>query len=118
VSQPNADVSTTVGTAPRRAALLLAGVSIGIIAIGLSSVAAGLLAAPALAVIYRPLQRRLRNRLSSRLAAVTVVASAWIVLVVPGVWLAAKTLRQLPDAVTGLRRGADALRALPMPLPR
>lgn len=103
-------------TPRRRGALLLAAAGVAITLFGLMPLAPGLLAAPALAVICRPLQQRLARRVSPYVAAVVVLGVVSMVLVVPAVWLAIVATHQVPDAVGELRQTAQALRALPAPL--
>jgi len=102
--------------AARRAALLLVAAGVGITLIGLRPIAAGLIAAPTLASVCGPVQRRMAKQLNPHLAAIVVVCIVWIVLVVPSVWLASASARQVPNALNELRRAADVLRAMPTPL--
>lgn len=99
----------------RRAALFLVAVAAAVLLVGASPIAAGLLAAPSLAVVCRPLQRRLSKRVGSRAAALVVVVLVWIGVIVPGAWLATVAIQQVPDAVSELHRGAERLRSAPMP---
>jgi len=99
----------------RRAALFLVAVAAAVLLVGVSPIAAGLVAAPALAVICRPPQRRLGKHVGPHAAALLVVALVWIGVVVPGLWLATVAIRQVPDALTELHRAADRLRSAPMP---
>ena len=103
-------------SAGSRAALLLVAAGVAVTLVGALPIAAGLLAAPSLAVICRPLHRRLATHVGAHGAAVVVLLIVWIVLVVPSVWLAKMAIQQVPDAVKSLHHGADLLRAMPGPL--
>ena len=85
--------------------------------IGVLPVAAGLLAAPALAVICRPLQDRLSSRLGSHGSALVILIGVWLVLVVPGAWLTALAIQQVPGALHEVQHAVDQLRVNPALLP-
>jgi predicted PurR-regulated permease PerM len=103
------------GDGGRRAALFLVAVAVAVLLVGVSPIAAGLVAAPALAVVCRPLHQSLANHVGSRVAAVVVVVVVWIGVVVPGVWLATVAIQQVPGALSEVHRAADRLRSEPMP---
>jgi predicted PurR-regulated permease PerM len=102
-------VTADEGGAPR-AALLLVAAAIAVTVVGAVPLAAGLVAAPALAVICRPLQDRLAKRMRPKVAALVIVVLAWGVLVVPGAWLATRAIRQAPAAVGEVQRLTEAWR--------
>jgi predicted PurR-regulated permease PerM len=93
---------------------VVAGVAVTLF--GVLPIAAGLLAAPALAVICRPLQRRLCKHVSPHVAALVVIVLVWIGIVIPAAWLATVAIQQVPAALTQVHRSADLLRAMPSPL--
>src|SRR5258705_5013029 len=98
-----------------RAALFLVAVAVVVLLVGAFPIAAGLLSAPALAVICRPLQRRLSRHVGSGAAALVVVVTVWIGAVVPGAWLATVVIKQAPGALGELHRSAERLRSAPVP---
>src|SRR5262249_31084023 len=77
-------------------------------------IVAGLIAAPALAAVSRPIQRFFARRLGSSGSALLVVAGFWIVLVLPGAWLATVVIRQAPHALAEVHQRADALKSSPL----
>jgi predicted PurR-regulated permease PerM len=85
--------------------------------VGVYPVVAGLLAAPALAVICRPLYERLAERMRRRVAALGLVIIVWLVLVVPAAWLTILAARQVPDAMYEVQSTVARLRATAAPLP-
>lgn len=96
-----------------RAALLLVAVAIAVTAIGALPLAAGLVAAPALAVICRPVYERLAKRLNRSGAALVVIVLVWILLAAPGAFLATLVVRQAPAAITEVQHAVDRLRISP-----
>ncbi len=68
---------------------------------GLAPYASGLLGAPMLYVIWEPVQRRLSRRLPAPLAALVVIGLTVVLVVLPGVLLAASIVEQAQSAVRG-----------------
>jgi predicted PurR-regulated permease PerM len=99
-----------------RAALLLVAAAIAVTLLGAVPIAAGLVAAPALAVICRPVQDRLASRIRPNVAALVIVVVAWVVLVLPGAWLATLAIRQAPAAITEVQHVTDAWRSAHQPI--
>lgn len=108
---------TSDRSAASRAALLLVAVVGAVVLVGVLPVVAGLLAAPALAVICRPLQARLSPHLGSHGAALSILIAVWVLLVVPGAWLTALAAQQLPGALHEARHALAELRVKPSPPP-
>jgi predicted PurR-regulated permease PerM len=106
---------TSEHSAASRAALFLVAVVVVVALIGVLPVVAGLLAAPALAVICRPLQARLSSRLGAHGAALTILIAVWVLLVVPGAWLTALAAQQLPGALHEAQHALAELRVRPAP---
>ena len=99
-----------------RAALWIAAATAAGIVIGLLPTAAGLIGAPALAALCRPLHDRLRERIGPRRSALMVIVALWIIVVVPGAWLGVVAARQVPDGLRAMHRVAAAAHASPAPL--
>jgi predicted PurR-regulated permease PerM len=97
-----------------KAALLLVAAGVGVVLVGALPLAGGLLAAPALAVVCQPLQRRLAARVGPHGAALLVLILVWLALVVPAAWLATLAIRQMPDALRALQQRAGQLHVLPI----
>ncbi len=93
--------------AGRRAALLLVSAGALFLLYGALPIAAGLVAAPALAAVVRPLHARLARRVGSTRGALIVVALLFIGLVLPGAWLASRAVRQVPTALADVHRRLD-----------
>ncbi len=110
-------VNPDLSAAASRAALLLVAAGVAVVLIGVLPVTAGLLAAPALAVICRPLHTRLSSRLGSRGAALVILIGVWVVLVVPGAWLTTLAIQQVPGAIHEVQHTVDQLRVRPALLP-
>jgi predicted PurR-regulated permease PerM len=102
--------------AASRAALFLVAAAAAIIVLGVYPLAGGLVAAPALAVICRPLHDRLRGRVGPNTAALIIVASVWIALVLPFVWLSVLASMQVPDALREVQSTVGRLRGTAMPV--
>jgi len=102
--------------AASRAALFLVAASAAIIVLGVYPVAGGLVAAPALAVICRPLRDRLAARVGTNVAALILVVAVWIALVLPFVWLSVLASMQVPDALREVQGAAGRLRGASTPL--
>jgi predicted PurR-regulated permease PerM len=107
---------TVMKGASSRAALLVVAVAVGVMLIGLYPLAAGLVAAPALAVLCRPLQERLATRMHPSAAALLIVVGVWIVCVVPGAWLMTLAVRQAPAAINAVRHVEEQWRATQQPI--
>jgi predicted PurR-regulated permease PerM len=103
--------------AESRAALLLVAAGLAVAIAGVFPLAAGLLAAPALAVICRPLQGRWSAHVGPRIAALSILVLVWVVLVVPSVWLTTLAIQQVPDALHEVQHAVAELRVRPAPLP-
>ena len=112
-NSPAERVNPEVGAAASRAALLVVATGIAVTLVGVLPVAAGLVAAPALAVVCRPLQDRLASRLGVHGAALFILTGVWLVLVVPGAWLSALAIQQIPGALHQVREAAAQLRVRP-----
>lgn len=113
-SSPTARVNSEAVVPASRAALLLVATSIAVTLVGVLPVAAGLVAAPALAVVCRPLQDRLSARISAHWAALLILIGVWLVLVVPGAWVSALAIQQVPGALHQVQQAAAELRVRPM----
>jgi predicted PurR-regulated permease PerM len=74
----------------------------------------GLLGGAILYVVARPLLQRLEQRRKRRVAAVATVFVLFVILVVPGAWLLAELVGQIPDAVRSLEQSAAAQRLMTM----
>ena len=64
----------------------------------------GLLAAPVLAIIWRPLHDRLVRRMPPGAAAGVILLLTFILIVLPGVWLVTLLIGQAQDAIEALAR--------------
>jgi predicted PurR-regulated permease PerM len=111
----------TVATSERhnaanRGAFFLVAVVVAITLVGVSPLAGGLLAAPALAVICRPMHDRLGARVGSHAAALIVVIVVWVALVLPFVWLSVLASLQVPNALRQLQNTADRLHGTAAPI--
>jgi predicted PurR-regulated permease PerM len=95
--------------AASRAALFLVVAAAAITLVGVFPLAGGLLAAPALAVICRPIHDRLGARIGSNAAALIVVIVVWAALVLPFVWLSVLASQQVPEALRELQNNAARL---------
>ena len=93
----------------RLAALLLVVGAGVIVLIAILPLVAGLLAGPALAVLFRPLHSRMATRLGDRLSALVVLLMVWVLIVLPGGWLVTLAVQQIPGA---LREIHDAVSSL------
>jgi len=100
-----------------RGALLFVAAAITLTLIGLLPLAAGLVAAPALAVISRPMYERLAAHLPRNAAALIVVLAILVVLVAPAAILATLAVRQAPAALHEVQSAVEQLRVAPPPLP-
>ena len=96
----------------RRAALLLIVASVLLFFYAAVPIVAGLVAAPALASVSRPIQQRLARHFGPSVSALIIVALLWIGLVLPGAWLAAVVVRQAPDAFRDAHRHLESLRSV------
>jgi predicted PurR-regulated permease PerM len=99
-----------------RAALFVVAAAIVMTLVGAAPLAGGLVAAPALAVICRPVQDRLAARMRPNVAALVIVIVAWVVLVLPGAWLATLTIRQAPAALNEVQHVTESWRTAQQPL--
>src|SRR5262245_35718911 len=99
----------------RRAALLLIVASVLLFFYAAVPIVAGLVAAPALASVSRPIQQRLARHFGPSVSALIIVALLWIGLVLPGAWLAAVVVRQAPDAFRDVHRHLESLRSVAAP---
>jgi predicted PurR-regulated permease PerM len=77
---------------------------------------AGLIGAGVLYVIARPVVRRFDGSARRRGAALAVVVALFVTLVVPGVWLLAEILAQLPAAFEQLQRSPGLQRVMALQL--
>src|SRR5262245_26865739 len=98
----------------RRSALVLVLVSVFVFVYAAFPIIAGLIAAPAPAAVSRPIQRFFARRLGSSGSALIVVAALWIMLVLPGAWLATVVMRQAPHALAQVHQRVDALKSSPV----
>src|SRR5262249_24921971 len=105
----------TTNAAGRRAAQLVVLVLALVFLYGSLPIVAGLVAAPALAAVCRPMERRIARHVGHNIAALIVVVVLWIGLVVPGAWLTTLVVHQVPQALSQLHAQADALHAAPGP---
>jgi predicted PurR-regulated permease PerM len=72
-----------------------------VLAIVLAPFIPGLLGAPILSVVFTPLYRRLARRLRPRAAAGLTIAAAIVLVLVPGVAIAALLMREVPRVLAG-----------------
>jgi predicted PurR-regulated permease PerM len=94
-----------------RARILTLALGAGIVVLLLPFIA-GLIGAGVLYVIAHPLVRRMGTAEHRRGVALAVVVALFFVLVVPGVWLLAEILAQVPAAFQQLQRSALLQRAM------
>lgn len=102
--------------AGRREALLLVAAFALLLVFGALPMVGGLVAAPALAAVSRPVHSRLTRRVGPTAGALIIIAALLIVLVLPGAWLASVAVHQVPAALGDVHRRLDALRAASPPL--
>lgn len=88
-------------TNKERAALLVLLLAIGVF-ITVAPYATGLLGAPVLYVIFSPFHRWLSRKLPPSLAGGLVILTAFLVIVVPGVWLIGMLVGQAQGVASGL----------------
>lgn len=99
----------------RRAALLLIVAAVLLFLYAAVPIVAGLVAAPALASVSRPIQQRLARHVGPSVGALIMVAVLWIGLVLPGAWLTTVVVRQAPDAFRDVRSHLESMRSVPAP---
>lgn len=87
----------------RRAALIVGILGIGIV-IALAPFASGLIGAPVLYVIFRPICKFVGGRLSRRATAALVVTVGILVVVIPVVWVAVLMANETPGMISSLLR--------------
>lgn len=85
----------------QRALLLIALLAVGVF-IALVPYATGLLGAPVLFVLFAPLHRKLAPRIGGATAAVLVIVIAFLLIVLPGVWLIGMLVTQGQAIATNL----------------
>lgn len=88
-------------TKKERAALILGLLAVAL-AIALSPYVSGLLGAPVLFVLFRGVHRRLTKHMPAWLAAGIVILMAFLIIVIPGVWLIGMLVGQAQDVAAGL----------------
>jgi len=88
-------------TKKERAALILALLAVGL-AIALAPYVSGLLGAPVLYVLFRGVHRDLARYMPAGLAAGLVILLAFLIIVLPGVWLIGMLVGQAQDVAAGL----------------
>lgn len=85
----------------QRAALLIVILAIGVF-IALLPYASGLIGAPVLFVIFSPMHRWLARRIGSGPAAILVIICAFLLIVLPGVWLIGMLVGQAEGVASNL----------------
>jgi predicted PurR-regulated permease PerM len=116
-SRAQPEVTARNKDAASRAALLIVAAGVGVTLVGVFPLAAGLLAAPCLAVICMPLQTRLARHMSANVAALLIVIVVWAAFIVPGAWLGALAIQQIPAALRAVQQSAAQLRTVAPPIP-
>jgi predicted PurR-regulated permease PerM len=104
---------TISDTKKTRAAILVLVLAVAIL-FAVAPYATGLLGAPVLYVIFGPVHRRLARRIPTGLAAALVILAAFLLTVVPGVWLIGMLVGQAQGVASNLANGTlfDRLSAL------
>jgi len=102
----------------RRGALVLVLAALATITIGALPIIAGVLGAPALAAIARPVHNRLARRMNARASAVIVILCVWVAVVGPGLWLGTAVVRQLPSALDQVHDIVRQVGTAPLPFAR
>ena len=95
---------TISDTKKTRAAILVLLLAVAIL-FAVAPYATGLLGAPVLYVIFGPVHRRLARRIPARLAAALVILAAFLLTVVPGVWLIGMLVGQAQSVASNLANG-------------
>jgi len=88
-------------TDKERAALLVLLLAVGVL-YALMPYATGLIGAPVLYVLFAPFHKWLARRIRPAPAAIVVILSAFLLIVVPGVWLIGMLVGQAGDVASGL----------------
>lgn len=88
-------------TKKERAALILALLAVGL-AIALRPYVSGLLGGPVLYVLFAPFHRALSKSMPRTLAAGLVILTAFLIIVLPGIWLIGMLVGQAQDVAAGL----------------
>ena len=96
----------------RRAALLLILAAVLLFLFAAVPIVAGLVAAPALASVSRPIQQRLARHVGPNVSALIIVAVLLIVVVLPGAWFTTVVVRQAPDAFRDVHRRLESVRSV------
>jgi predicted PurR-regulated permease PerM len=76
----------------------------------------GLIGAGVLYVVARPVMNRLDSGVAHRSIAFTVVFGLFVIIVLPGAWLLAELVAQVPDAAQGIQQSAAVERLMAMRL--
>src|SRR5947209_5660696 len=92
---------TFLDTEKQRAALLVVLLAIGVF-IALMPYATGLIGAPVLFVIFSPMHEWLASKIKPAPAAVVVIVCAFLLIVLPGVWLIGMLVGQAQGVASGL----------------
>jgi len=88
-------------TDKERAALLVLILAVAVV-YALMPYATGLIGAPVLYVLFAPFHNWLARRIRPRPAAIVVILSAFLLIVLPGVWLIGMLVGQAGDVASGL----------------
>jgi len=88
-------------TKKERAALVLALLAVGL-AIALAPYISGLLGAPVLYVLFAPFHRALSRSMPRTLAAAFVILTAFLIIVLPGIWLIGMLVGQAQSVAASL----------------
>jgi predicted PurR-regulated permease PerM len=88
-------------TKKERAALIILLLAVGL-AIALGPYVSGLLGAPVLYVLFHPMHRWLAKKMPPRVAAVVVILIAFLLIVLPGIWLIGMLVGRAQDVAAGL----------------
>src|SRR5438552_14351368 len=92
-------------TDKQRAALLVLLLAVAI-AYALAPYATGLLGAPVLYVLFAPVHHVLARWIRPRPAAVIVILLAFLIIVLPGIWLVGLLVGQAQGVASGLSKSA------------
>lgn len=88
-------------TKKERAALIVLLLAVGL-AIALGPYVSGLLGAPVLYVLFHPMHRWLARKIPPRVAAVVVILIAFLLIVLPGIWLIGMLVGRAQGVAAGL----------------
>lgn len=88
-------------TKKERAALIVLLLAVGL-AVALGPYVSGLLGAPVLYVLFHPMHRWLARKIPPRVAAVVVILIAFLLIVLPGIWLIGMLVGRAQGVAAGL----------------